>query len=127
MFDQFSNPQKSLLGPWLAFNEMAMRLYGDLGKEHVKVINELMLCQAQQIQQLSQAKKFEQMMEIQAQCLAKAANPLNEYAQHMIDAFLASNADYTKWLEENYSEQAQFIKESIKETKNLQEKALGKK
>ncbi|MBS0288169.1 MAG: phasin family protein [Proteobacteria bacterium] len=127
MFDQLTNPQKSLLGPWLAFNEMAARLYGEVGKEQVRIVNELMHCQAEQLQQLSQAKKWEQMMEIHAQWLAKAANPLNDYAQHMIDTFLASNADYTKWLEENYLEQAEFIKESIKETKNLQDKALGKK
>ncbi len=109
---------------------MTMRLYGDVSKEHIKMVNDLMLCHAESLQDLSQAKKWEQIMQIQGDFLAKVAIPLNEYAQHMIDATLEGNSNYSKWLEDNFEKNTQAFKENVKETvkegKQLQEKALGK-
>ncbi len=138
MYDQMMNPHKTFLGQLLAFNEMAMRIYGEAGKEQIKVMNELLLCHAKQIQDLSHAKKLDQMMDVYAQGLSNVATPLNDYAQYMIDAVLECNANYSKWLENNYQQHSQIlketvkdakeeIKESIKEGKHFQEKAVGRK
>ncbi len=127
MYDQLLNPPSAFLAPLLALNEMTMRLYGEVSKEQIRVINELLLCHAEQLQELSQAKKVEQMVQIQGEFMAKAAGPLNAYAQHMIDALLEGNAGYAKWLEESIKQNTQAFKETIKEGKQLQEKAMAKK
>ncbi|MGD9591377.1 MAG: phasin family protein [Candidatus Berkiella sp.] len=131
MYDQLLNPQKSFLAPMLAFNNLALRLYGAVGKEHCKMMNNLMHCHAQHLQDISQAKKFEEMMQLHGEYLAKTAAPLNDYAQHMIDTILESNERYAKWLEENFQKNTQAISEGVKNTlkegKQLQDKATGKK
>ncbi len=71
MFDQLFKSNQSFLQPMLELNHIAMRLYGDVARENLKVINELAVCHAEQLQQLSQAKRFEEVMEIQAGWAAK--------------------------------------------------------
>lgn len=114
IYDQLLKSNQPLLQPMLELNNIAIRMYGDVAREHVKVINELALCHAQQLQELSHAKKWEEMMEIQAQWAAKVTEPLNEYAQHMIDSTLEGCANYSKWLEKNIEHGKSFVKEGMK-------------
>ncbi len=115
MFDQLFKSNQSLLQPMLELNNIAMRLYGDVAREHIKVINELAVCHAEQLQQLSHAKRWEEMMEIQGQWAAKVSAPLNEYAQHMIDSSLEASSIYSKWMEKNIEQGKHFVKEGMKE------------
>jgi hypothetical protein len=86
----------------IELNNINMRLYGDVARENIKAINDLVLCHAEHVQQLSQAKKLEEVMAIQADLITNVSKPLNTYAQHMLNAMLESASIYSKWMEKGY-------------------------
>ncbi|MBI2791592.1 MAG: phasin family protein [Gammaproteobacteria bacterium] len=102
MFDQWPQANQSFLEPLIELNNINMRIYGDVARENIKAMNDLVLCHAEQVQQLSQAKKLEEVMAIQANLITNASKPLNTYAQHMLNTMLESASIYSKWLEKGY-------------------------
>lgn len=102
MFDQWPQANQSFLEPLIELNNINMRIYGDVARENIKAMNDLVLCHAEQVQQLSQAKKLEEIMAIQANLITNASKPLNTYAQHMLNTMLESASIYSKWLEKGY-------------------------
>ncbi|MBS0288490.1 MAG: phasin family protein [Proteobacteria bacterium] len=121
MFDQFfkANQAFNFFEPIFELNKITMRLYGDAAKEQTKAINELLRCHAEQLQQLSHAKRWEEIMEIQANWAANAASPLNELTQAMIESCMNMNSHYAKWLEKGFQKASDINEE--KES-NLSEK-----
>jgi hypothetical protein len=138
MFDQWPQAQKSYLGPMLEFHAITTRFCGDIARENVKVLNELVLCHSEHLKQLSQAEKLQDMAQINADLATKTSEPLNEYAQHMIDMMLENASNYSKWLEQGIQtatetgakvaqEGQHLAKEGLREAKHLQQKHMGHK
>ena len=123
-FDQLSqNPNKFMnMEPVFAFNGITTRLYSELARENIQMMTELMQCGVEQMQGLSHARGFEEVMNVQSKTMAKATPQIIEHAQHMLDAMMTSATEYSKLFEKNVGKVCQVQTKAMQEVKDKVEK-----
>lgn len=117
-YDQWSQASQTSLSPWLEFNNITYRLYGDLSRQNLKIINELMQCYTEAIQECSHARGLDEILSAQSRIATKSSSNLAQHAQHIWDTFLESSTQYQKWMEkgmEHYYRHEQAMNDKMRD------------
>ena len=122
VFDQWSQYSKFSLAPLLELNGITTRLCVELARQNIKVMNELMKSNSEQLNEMSHAKSLPDVMQAQTQWTNKTMPQLVEHAQVMLDAYVDGASEYCKWLEKGVSHFQNQAETATQESKH-QEKA----
>jgi len=107
---------KMSLEPYIEFNAITTRICGELARQNLKLMNELMQCSADQMQGMSHARDFEAVSSGYTRWCTRIAPQLTEHGQKVMDTMLTAVAEYNKWWEkelQRFSEHTKAGQENI--------------
>lgn len=117
-YHQWSQVNKLSLGPLMELNGITLRLLGDLTRENLTALNEVIQGNAQHLHDVSHAKGLEEAMSLQSRYVSKMGPRMFEHAQNVLDTMLDSANEYQHWLEKGIKQYQQEGKAAIEKIKD---------
>ncbi|MFI4937591.1 MAG: phasin family protein [Candidatus Berkiellales bacterium] len=125
-FDQWSQSNKNTLAPLLELNGIATKMCGEIIRENLKTMNEIMQTGAEGMQEISHANGLPAVFSANSRCVAKLAPKMMEHTQHVLDTMMEGANAYQKWLEkgvEQFQEQGKAMTEKMAEKMTFKERS----
>lgn len=101
--------QGSHMDTLIEMNGITSRLYSELARQNLKVMNELVQYGVEEMQGLSQARGLDEILSVLSQGAAKASPTVFQHAQRVLDTLLTSASDYNRLFEENMAKTTKAV------------------
>lgn len=115
----FQGFQGSNMDAIIEMNGITTRLCSELARQNLKMMNELVQCNVEEMQGLSQARGMEEVLSVISQSAAKTSPAVFQHAQRVLDTLLSTASDYNQLIEEGMQK---TTKATEKMYKNQQQK-----
>lgn len=116
--EQWSQVNKLSIAPIMEFNGITVRLLGEMTRENLSVLNEILQGNAQHLHDVSHAKGLEEAMGLQSRYISRMGPRMFEHAQHILDTMLDSANQYQHWFEKGmkkYQQEGKAVVEKMKD------------
>ena len=100
----------------MEINAISMRVCGELAKENMEAMSELMQSYSEQMQDLSHAKGLDDVARLQARWASKTAPQFYQRAQRMLETMMEGATEYQKCFEKNTNKVTSKVKDEFKKT-----------
>lgn len=127
-FDQLSQNTNKFVNiePMIEFNGITTRLYSEIARENLKMMNELMQCGVEQLQGLSHARGLEEVLSIHSKTMAKAAPQLFQHTQQILDTLVESAGEYSRIFEKGIQKASQTQEKYVRDIKDIKDNIKDK-
>lgn len=127
-FEQFSKSspfqgQGNHMEQLIEWNGITTRLYSELARKNLKVMNELVQCGVEEMQGLSQARGIEEVLRVLSQSASKTSPTIFQHAQSVLDTLLSTASEYNRLIEEGAAKTSKMVGKFAQDTKAYQDKA----
>jgi hypothetical protein len=127
-FEQFSkNAYQGFPGSHMEtlieMNGITTRLYSELTRQNLRLINRVMQCGFEEMQDLTQARGFDDALKVMSQSASKISPPILEHAQSVMDALINTAGEYNRLLEEGMAKTTKTINKFADKTRERSQQA----
>ncbi|ODN42882.1 phasin family protein [Piscirickettsia litoralis] len=102
-FQQFNKVQQNFIKPAVDFQQLTNRIVERTVRQNLEIANDCVQSWQNHFSEFQNAKKVEDLLNVQAKFATETSNKLAGYAQQAMDICIESSKDCNNWFQEGLS------------------------
>ncbi|OAJ35255.1 phasin family protein [Piscirickettsia salmonis] len=103
-FQQFNKAQQSFIKPAVGFQQLTNRIVERTVRQNLEIVNDCVQSWQNHFSEFQNAKKVEDLFNVQAKFATETSNKLANYAQQAMDTCIQSSKDCNSWFQDGLTD-----------------------